>query len=449
MKSPGCIKDVQRLAGRLTSLSRFLGASATKALPFFNLMKKGMAFEWTPACEEAFQHFKEILAAPPVLGKPRDGEPLYLYLAITSEALAAVLIREDGKAQQPVYFINRALQGAELRYSKLEKLALALLTSSRRLKQYFQSHQVVVRTDQGIRQVLQKPDLAGRMMTWSIELSQYDIRYEPRQAIKAQAMADFLVEVTGDPGEDMGTRWKLHVDGASNQTFRGAGIILESPIGVVYEQSVRFEFPISNNQAEYEALIGGLTLAAEVGARRLEHEAREGNRSLIQGMTREPAIALHITTLSSSWLDPITNFLEHGQVPGDEKDAAKLRREAAKYAVIQGQLFRKGLSQPLLKCLHPDRTDYVLKEVHEGCCGHHIGGKALARKLIRAGYYWPSMMADSKEFVKKCIKCQQNANFAKAPASELSLLTISRPFAQWGVDLLGPSRSALGRSNIS
>ncbi|XP_057734220.1 uncharacterized protein LOC130949553 [Arachis stenosperma] len=438
MKSPGCIKDVQRLAGRLTSLSRFLGASAAKALPFFNLMKKGMAFEWTPACEEAFQHFKEILAAPPVLGKPRDGEPLYLYLAITSEALAAVLIREDGKAQQPVYFISRALQGAELRYSKLEKLALALLTSSRRLKQYFQSHQVVVRTDQGIRQVLQKPDLAGRMMTWSIELSQYDVRYEPRQAIKAQAMADFLVEVTGDPGEDMGTRWKLHVDGASNQTFGGAGIILESPIGVVYEQSIRFEFPISNNQVEYEALIGGLTLATEVGARRLEvcsdsqvvtsqvngsyqakdpslqkylekvkslsqkfeevtvqHVPRErntradllsklastkpgeGNRSLIQGITREPAIALPITTLSSSWLDPITNFLEHGQIPGDEKDAAKLRREAAKYAVIQGQLFKKGLNQPLLKCLHPDQTDYVLREVHEGCCGHHIGGKAL------------------------------------------------------------------------
>ncbi|XP_057719198.1 uncharacterized protein LOC130933587 [Arachis stenosperma] len=499
MKSPGCIKDVQRLAGRLTSLSRFLGESATKALPFFNLMKKGMAFEWTPACDEAFRHFKEILAAPPVLGKPKDGEPLYLYLAITGEALATVLVREEGRAQQPVYFISRALQKAELRYSKLEKLALALLTSSRRLKQYFQSHQVVVRTDQEIRQVLQKPDLAGRMMTWSIELSQYDIRYEPRQAIKAQAMADFLVEVTGDPTEKTSTRWKLHVDGASNQTFGGAGIILESPVGVVYEQSIRFEFPISNNQAEYEALIGGLTLAAEVGATRLEicsdsqvvtsqlngsyqakdsllqkylekvknlsqkfeevtvhHVPRErntradllskltstkpgeGNRSLIQGMTREPAVTLHVSRMGSSWLDPITSFLENGKLPGDEKDAAKLRREAAKYAVIQGQLFKKGLNQPLLKCLHPDQTDYVLREVHEGCCGHHIGGKALARKLIRAGYYWPSMMADSKEFVKKCVKCQENANFHRAPASELSLLTSSRPFSQWGVDLLGP-----------
>ncbi|XP_072076456.1 uncharacterized protein [Arachis hypogaea] len=165
MKSPGCIKDVQRLAGRLTALSRFLGASAARALPFFNLMRKGMTFEWTPACEEAFNHFKEILAAPPVLGKPRAGEPLYLYLSVTEEALAAVLVREEGKTQQPVYFVSRVFQGPELRYSKLEKLALALLISSRRLRQYFQSHRIVVRTDQAIRQVLQKPDLAGRMMT--------------------------------------------------------------------------------------------------------------------------------------------------------------------------------------------------------------------------------------------------------------------------------------------
>ncbi|XP_015953213.1 uncharacterized protein LOC107477671 [Arachis duranensis] len=129
------------------------------------------------------------------------------------------------------------------------------------------------------------------------------------------------------------------------------------------------------------------------------------NRSLIQGMVKEPAVALHMTKVGPSWLDPIINFLKNGKLPEDEKEAKALRREAAKYATIQGQLFKKGLSQPLLKCLHPEQADYVLREVHKECCGHHIGGKALARKLIRAGYYWPSMMVDSKEFVKKCVKC--------------------------------------------
>ncbi|XP_016199717.1 uncharacterized protein LOC107640730 [Arachis ipaensis] len=104
----------------------------------------------------------------------------------------------------------------------------------------------------------------------------------------------------------------------------------------------------------------------------------------------------------SSWIDPITNFLENGKLSDDDKAAKALRREAAKYTIIQGQLFKKGLSQPLLKCLRPDQTDYVLSELHEGCCGHHIEGKALAQKLVEAGYYWPSMMSDSQKFVKKC-----------------------------------------------
>ncbi|XP_020985712.1 uncharacterized protein LOC110274775 [Arachis duranensis] len=312
-------------------------------------------------------------------------------------------------------------------------------------------------------------------------------------------MADFLVEVTGDPTEETDIWWRLHVYGASNQTSGGAGIILESPAGVIYEQSVKFEFPVSNNQAEYEALLGGLILAKEVKATRLEvcsdsqvvtsqvngsyqardsllqkylekvkelskqfeevtiqHVSRERNtradllsklastkpgvrnRSLIQGMIKEPAVALHLTKTDPSWMDPITDFLETGKLPDGEKVARALRREAAKYAIVQGQLFKKGFNQPLLKCLHPGQTDYVLREVHEGCYGYHIGGKALARKLIRAGYYWPSMTMDSKEFVRKCVKCQENANFHKASPTELSLLTSSRPFTQWGVDLLGP-----------
>ncbi|XP_016168726.1 uncharacterized protein LOC107611295 [Arachis ipaensis] len=338
-------------------------------------------------------------------------------------------------------------------------------------------------------------------MAWAIELSQYDLQYEPRQAIKAQAMADFLVEVTGETPDTPNTRWKLHVDGASNQTFGGAGIILENSAGIAYEQSIKFEFPVSNNQAEYEALIGGLILAKEVRASKVEissnsqvvtsqvnvsYQARDallqkylekvkelcksfekvtiqhilrernaradllsklastkpgtGNRSLIQGLATEPAIVMCTTQVPNppSWIDPISQYLEHAETPLDEKEAQAIKREAPKYTIIQGQLYKRGLHQPLLKCLHPDQTDYVLREVHEGCCGHHIGGRSLARKIIRAGYYWPIMMSDAQEFVKRCKKCQENDNLHKAPPEELSLMMAPRPFAQWGVDLLGP-----------
>ncbi|XP_025685479.1 uncharacterized protein [Arachis hypogaea] len=311
------------------------------------------------------------------------------------------------------------------------------------------------------------------MVTSAIELSQYDLQYEPRHAIKAQAMTDFLVEVTGGSAEATSIQWRLHIDGASNQTFEGVGIILENPTGAIYEQSIKFKFSVSNNQAEYEALLGGLILAREVGATRLEvcsdsqvitsqvngtYQARD---SLLQKylekvkeLTKQfkEVTIQHVPRERNTRADLLSKLAStkpgagnRGKLSDDEKAAKALKREAAKYATIQGQLLRKGLSQPLLKCLHPDQTDYVLREVHEGCCGHYIGGKALERKLIRAGYYWPSMMDDSKEFVKRYVKFQENANFHKAPASELSLLTSSRPFSQWGVDLLGPFPVGLGQ----
>ncbi|XP_057738168.1 uncharacterized protein LOC130955344 [Arachis stenosperma] len=118
---------------------------------------------------------------------------------------------------------------------------------------------------------------------------------------------------------------------------------------------------------------------------------------MIQGLVKEPTVTLHITQAADipSWMDPITEYLEKGKLLEDEKAAKVVRREAAKYVIVQGQLFKRGLNQSLLKCLHPDQTDYVLSEVHEGCCGYHIGRRALAQKLVRAGYYRPSMMADS------------------------------------------------------
>jgi len=77
-------------------------------------------------------------------------------------------------------------------YQMIEKLALALFTSARRLRPYFQTHQVVVKTNYPIKHVLRKPKLIGRMIAWSIELLEFDIQYEPCGPMKTQLMADFL-----------------------------------------------------------------------------------------------------------------------------------------------------------------------------------------------------------------------------------------------------------------
>ncbi|MCI36123.1 hypothetical protein A2U01_0057345 [Trifolium medium] len=100
----------------LTSLSRFIAKSAQHALPLFKLLRKEYAFEWTEECEQALQHLKKALSEPPVLSRPNNEEVIYLYLAVASEAVSVVLIRETTEGQKLIYFTSKALQGPELRY---------------------------------------------------------------------------------------------------------------------------------------------------------------------------------------------------------------------------------------------------------------------------------------------------------------------------------------------
>jgi len=195
-----------------------------------------------------------------------------LYFAVTKWAISSVLVQKQDQVQKPIYFVSKALQGPELRYQSLEKAALAVVFLARRLRHYFHSFTVVVMTNLPIQKVLQKPDVAGRMVRWAVELSEFDIQFEPWGSIKGQVYADFVAELSpgGYPEEvELGAQWMLSVDGSSNQQGSGAGIILEGPNGVLIEQALRFAFKASNNQAEYEALIAGMLLAKEMGAQSL------------------------------------------------------------------------------------------------------------------------------------------------------------------------------------
>jgi ribonuclease HI len=264
-------KSIQTLNGMLTSLSRFVAKSAQHALPFFKLLRKESTFEWTEECEQALQHLKKALSEPPVLSRPCEGGVLYLYLAVASEAVSSALIRETTEGQKPVYFTSKVLQGPELRYQQIEKIVLALVNAARRLRYYFLAHTIVVRTDQPIISLLGRPDMAGRMLKWSLELSEFDIRYESRKALKAQVLADFVAEMATPVTSSNGAhRWTIFVDGASNATGSGAGIILENEEGILIEVSLALSFPTSNNQAEYEAFLAGLRLAEDVGAREIK-----------------------------------------------------------------------------------------------------------------------------------------------------------------------------------
>ncbi|MCI04575.1 gag-pol polyprotein, partial [Trifolium medium] len=187
-----------------------------------------------------------------------------------------------------------------------------------------------------IKNVLRKPDLAGRMAAWSVELSEFDITFAPRGAIKSQMLADFVLEMSTPPGENSAQPWTLSVDGASNIRGSGAGVVLEDPDGVLIEQSLRFSFKASNNQAEYEALIAGMKLAKEMENSRadllskLASTKRPGShRTFIQETISRPSINEEQTVMvveADDWRSPIIRYLQRDELPPEKEEAVKIKK---------------------------------------------------------------------------------------------------------------------------
>ena len=144
--------------------------------------------------------------------------------------------------------------------------------TAKKLKPYFQEHPVTVVCTALLAEIIGSRDASGRVAKWAIELAPYAIFYQPRTAIKSQALADFLIdwaETQYLPPAPDSTHWRMHFDGSKMRTGLGAGIVLTSPKGDKLRYTLQIHFAASNNVAEYEALIHGLQLAKELGIRRI------------------------------------------------------------------------------------------------------------------------------------------------------------------------------------
>ena len=137
--------------------------------------------------------------------------------------------------------------------------------------------------------------------------------------------------------------------------------------------------------------------------------------------------ALPIMT-ASSWMDPIWDYLLNGILLNDPKEASKLRTRSARFTLLRGTLYKRGFSAPLLICIGEEDANYVLREVHEGICGNHIGAPALAGKTLRQGYYWPMMLKDAIKLVIKCRTCQEHAKISHLPTEPLNSIISPWPF---------------------
>ncbi|CAL8112720.1 unnamed protein product [Prunus armeniaca] len=226
-------KGVQSLLGQINFLRRFIANSAGKVEPFSSLLKlkDEEKFRWEETHQRAFDAIKEYLAKPPVLIPPKRGRPLKLYISATENSIRSLLAQDNyAKNEQVVYYLNRILTATE----------------------------------------------RGRIGKWTMALAEFTFRYVPQQAIKGQALADFLathpcLEIEEMDFLEVGTLslfpWHLYYDESRTSNMDRAGVIIESAKGFRTRYSFQLDFDCTNNQAEYEALIIGLEILKQLGVK--------------------------------------------------------------------------------------------------------------------------------------------------------------------------------------
>ena len=254
----------------------------------------------------------------------------------------------------------------------MEKLAFALVTTSKKLRHYFQAHVINFMTDHPLRRAMNKLEAVGQLIQWGIKLSEFDIRYQPRNAIKVQALANFIAKFTpshGDLDEENKTKaWIVQVNGSSTLYVGGIRVVLKFLEGDKLKYTTRLQYQTTNNEIEYEALLKGLELAKSLG---VESIVVQGDSQLIISQvngiceTKEENMEADALAKATSadgsvdkldkvqympsidlpkvqqikdqvnWMTPIIVYLRDGRLLEEKKnEARKLRIRLAKYALI-------------------------------------------------------------------------------------------------------------------
>ncbi|VFQ92735.1 unnamed protein product [Cuscuta campestris] len=353
-----------------------------------------------------------------------------------------------------------------------------------------EAHRIIVLKKEPLASLTRSPAASARMTKWAVFISQYNVEFRPRPSIKGQALTDFQVECTAREmtRAQVETRvekdwWVMSIDGSSGSRSCGAGIVLITPEKFRIYYAIRFQFRVSNNEAEYEALINGLKILSKMGVSRVrvysdsrlvvgqitgEFEAKEERMKRYRDLSLEilgrfefklehipraqnaeadvlsklsaesPEYISKLATVEElvtpslnsneviwvsadppEWLDRLAKYIEDGEAPENPEEARLLRMRAPTYQVQDGVLYKRSYNGVLLRCLRAAEAKALMEEIHEGDC---------------------------EEYVRKCPTCQQFQNIPGRPATNYTPISSVIPFSRWGIDIVGALPKGAGQA---
>src|ERR1041385_2562374 len=191
------------------------------------------------------------------------------------------------------------------------------------------------------------------------------------------------------------------------------------------------------------AAVGGSEAEVEMTeAQEAEVQEPDGQQAEIQEEIAPQQAIVMVVVSAPSWAQPIRDFLADGILPEDEAESRQISRRSWAYTIINNELVRKSATGVFQRCVEEDRGLELLRDIHQGECGHHASTRAIASKAFRHGFYWSTALAAAENLVKYCKGCQRFKAKSHQPASALKKIPIAWPFAVWGLDMVGPFKTA-------
>lgn len=388
---PTSVKEIRGFLGCVGYYRRFIDGYAKKAIPLTELLKKDTDFEWTGKRQQAFEDLKIQLAKAPILSVPDWMKEFHVTVDASGWCLGSILWQQNtDKRENPIYYASRQMSLAERNYTTTEREALAVVYSCKKFRHYLLGYKVIFHTDHdSLKYLVNKPDLSGRIARWILLLQEFNYEVVVKSG-KANANADYLSRQRGK----------------------------ESVADISAEFPDEFPDPSTN----------------PVSARYPESSSIE---------------IFYLRHDSVSEYQDIIDYLVESRYPDQMNREEKeiFQRKVAPYTLMGGVLFRLGTDDVLRRCLEPPERTKVIRALHAGSSGGHFASVTTINRIRSAGYWWPYLHRDVRNFVRSCDQCQRTGAPSFRNHWPLTPIIPLAPFEKWGIDFIGPIFPVSTRKN--
>jgi hypothetical protein len=358
---PTNLTQLQSLQGKANFLLRFICNYVEITKGFMWLLQKNIPFIWDDTTQWSFNALKHALIHAPFLHPPDYTKDYILYLAASTSTIVMVLVQEDSNGEEhAIYYLSKSLSRPELRYSHVEKLAMAVVIAVQRFHHYILLRTTMVIADSNpMSHVLMCQVLGGKYSKWIVILQEFNLEFTKAKAKKSLVFAKLICALPS-ADENIEPRDPLHDE------------------------------------------------------------------------------SLFLISTSDPWYGDILLYLQtqhfHPNISREERRC--IRHHSRRYLILGNTLYCHGIDTILRQWLIHEEAEYVLNDCHLGACGGHLSGMATTQKILRAGYFWPSIFKDCIEAVKKCPPCQIFNKKARTHPTVLHPIISIDPFSKWGIDFM-------------